>query len=239
MLRIIRFILIGILILSCKEEQVLNFSVFSEVYEENARIEINIPVAEGDSPLSNSINNTLQQQMANALSFSEDPVDSFDLDTAIQKFDGEYRDFKSDIEETSLVWEAIFDGEVIYQSEQVVSVALNSYLNTGGAHGNMTISLHNFDGKTGRLLNAEDIISDIDNFTEFVKPYFLAAITEKDDGNFDDYFFGDPFHLPANIGIHEDGILMLYNVYEIGSYAQGITEFTIPFEDVQAFLTIQ
>ena len=79
----------------------------------------------------------------------------------------------------------------------------------------------------------------MDAFTEFVKPYFEAEIKSKGEERIDDYFFGDPFHLPANIGINDEGILMLYNVYEIASYAQGITEFTIPFEDVERFLKVQ
>lgn len=239
MLRFPVILLICISIFSCKEEQVLSFNSFSKVHEDNARIEINIPIAEGNTPLGNNINKTLENSITNALNFSEEPTDTLDLEQAILKFDGEYRDFKSDFEESSLIWEAIFDAEVIYQSEEVVCIAFNSYMNTGGAHGHMNISLYNFDGKSGRTLQPEDIISDIDKFSDFVKPYFLKAIEEKDDETLEDYFFGEAFHLPANMGINEDGLLMLYNVYEIGSYAQGITEFTIPFEDIQAFLMVQ
>ncbi|MBT8253573.1 MAG: DUF4163 domain-containing protein [Flavobacteriaceae bacterium] len=227
------------LFFSCEEEALVAFSERIEIYDENAIIEINIPKAEGDSELSRSINETLENHIANMLNFGEENLDSVSLDEAIRMFDSEYNQFKSDMEESGLTWEAIFDAEVIYQSHEVICLAINGYMNTGGAHGNMNITFYNFEGETGRILQIDDILTDKEAFTEFVKPYFEKAIESKEGEKLSDYFFGDPFHLPANIGINEDGILMLYNVYEIGSYAQGITEFTIPFEEVEAYLKLK
>jgi hypothetical protein len=51
-----------------------------------------------------------------------------------------------------------------------------------------------------------------------------------------DYFFGKPFHLPENIGYGDEGIILLYNVYEVASYAQGYTEFAIPYDIAESFL---
>ncbi|MBT8271404.1 MAG: DUF3298 and DUF4163 domain-containing protein [Bacteroidia bacterium] len=229
-------LILSIILFSCNEEHVLVFSDKSETYNDNANIEINFPYAEGKSARAKTINYIIENHIANMLTFSEEPEDSLDLSQAVTEFDNEYKRFKEDIAESALVWEAIFDAEVIYQSQEVITLAINGYLNTGGAHGNMNITLYNFD-ESGKVLEVDDIIKDHDAFTNFVKPYFETAIREKDnDEQISDYFFGDPFHLPANIGINEDGVLMLYNVYEIGSYAQGLTEFTIPFEDVEKFL---
>ena len=239
MYRYFSLFLFVFILTSCTQEEVVSFNSVSKIHEDNATIEINIPVAQGESELSKSINKTVSDHIANMLNFSEEPANDLNLDQAIQKFDDEYSSFKSDIEESALVWEAIFDAEVIYQSTDVICIAVNGYMNTGGAHGNMNITLYNFDGETGDILEPKDLLSDVDKFTDFVKPYFIEAIAEKGDAGIEEYFFGDPFHLPANIGINDDGLLMLYNVYEIGSYAQGITEFTIPFEDVQTFLQYQ
>ena len=54
----------------------------------------------------------------------------------------------------------------------------------------------------------------------------------------EDEFFGKDFQLPETIGYSDEGIIILYNPYEIASYAQGIVEFTIPFEDVSSFLNV-
>ena len=44
------------------------------------------------------------------------------------------------------------------------------------------------------------------------------------------------FQLPKNIGYSEDGIILLYNTYEIAPYSTGIIEFVIPFEEVNSLL---
>ena len=232
-------LILSIFLFSCTEEEVLVFADKTEVYTDNANIEINFPYAEGESARAKKINATIENHIANMLLFSEEPQELLGLDQAVSQFDKEYKRFKEDFSESALVWEAIFDAEVIYQSQEVITLAINGYLNTGGAHGNMNITLYNFD-ENGKILEIDDIIKDQEAFIDFVEPYFERAIKEKDqEQKMSDYFFGDPFHLPANIGINEDGVLMLYNVYEIGSYAQGLTEFTIPFEDVEKFLRLQ
>ncbi len=224
------------LLLSCKEEVNLTFSEINTLYEEGAVIEINIPKAEGQTTVSTAINLKIENHIANILNFSEENSDSIELKDAIAQFKKEYSNFKNDFEESALIWEAIFDGEVIYQSSSVVCLAINGYTNTGGAHGNMNITLYNFDAQTGEILELEDLINDISDFTELVKIHFKKETESNNEEGITDYFFGDEFHLPDNIGFNDDGILILYNVYEIASYAQGITEFTIPFEESEAYL---
>ena len=235
--RIVPFLIFFVLF-SCKKEVNISFTEFNKVYNLNAVVELNIPKAQGEKTVSLAINSKIESHIANALSFSEENSDSLQLEEAIFKFQEEYASFKSDFEESAMVWEAMFDGEVIYQSTEVITLAINGYTNTGGAHGNMDISLYNFDATTGKILEINDIISDMDGFSKLVESYFDKEIAKDEDSERSEFFFGEPFHLPANIGFEEDGILILYNVYEIASYAQGITEFTIPFEEVLDYLKI-
>ena len=232
------FILIFLALISCKKEVNITFSEFNKVYNVNAVVELNIPRAQGEKTVSLAINSKIENHIANALSFSEENSDSLQLEEAIVKFQEEYASFKSDYEESAMVWEAMFDGEVVYQSADVITVAINGYTNTGGAHGNMDISLYNFDAHTGDLLEIDDLVSDMEGFKQLVETYFNKEIESDKDAERSEFFFGDPFHLPANIGFNEEGVLILYNVYEIASYAQGITEFTIPFDDVSDYLKI-
>ena len=224
---------------SCDEEVQVSFSEHNALYEDNAVIEVNIPQAQGDDAVSLSINQTINNHLVDMLAFGEEPPENTSLENAITSFDEAYKSFKTDVSETGLAWEAIFDGEVIYKSAGVITIAINSYMNTGGAHGNMNITLYNFDAATGQVLELDDIIDDEDALTNFIEPYFEAAIAEKDNAERSDYFFGDPFHLPANIGLSDEGVLFLYNAYEIAPYAMGMTEFTVPFEDMQRFLLLQ
>jgi len=48
--------------------------------------------------------------------------------------------------------------------------------------------------------------------------------------------FPESSQICANIGYTEEGIVLLYNTYEIAPYSTGIIEFTIPFDKVSSLL---
>jgi hypothetical protein len=225
--------------ISCKEEVNLTFTETSFTISENAIIEINAPNADGNNAVSETINAAIENFIVNIISFNEDLLLHISLNDAAKKFDSIYIAFKDDFEEDSLIWEALIDGEVIYQTPAITCIAINSYLNTGGAHGNMTISFLNFNSQTGQLLHPEDHIKNPVDFIKLAEKYFnLEMQDSSEEGVFDDYFFGNDFHLPENIGFSDEGVILLYNVYEIAPYSEGITEFTIPYEEALPYLKL-
>jgi len=225
-------------IYSCKEEVQITFTEFNIEFSENSLIEINAPRTEDKSDIGDAINSKIESHIANTLNFSSDASEALSLGDALEKFDNEYKAFKNDFEESALMWEATFDGEVTYQSSEVISIAITSYLNTGGAHGSMNVTFLNFNPSSGELLTLDDVIGNKLAFTNLAQQHFKASIQTSEDMIFEDYFFGEGFHLPENIGFNDDGITLFYNVYEIASYAIGITEFTIPFEEVAFHMNI-
>jgi len=227
-------LLFFLILFSCEEATVISFTEINKLYEDNAVIELNIPKAEGSSITSQAINKVIETHIANMLVFLEEPSDTLQLDYAIKNFDSEYKSFKDEFNESAMVWDASFDGEVTYQSPILISIAINSYVNSGGAHGNLNVTFFNFDAATGELLQFDDLFNNKEALTEVVKAHFEEE-TKDNDIN---YFFGEPFSLPANIGFNDEGIICFYNVYEIASYADGITEFTVPFEAVEDYLNM-
>lgn len=227
-------LLLVLILFSCEEVTLVNFTETNNIYNENAIIELNIPKAEGTSTKAQAINKVVENHIANMLVFLEEPSDTLQLDYAIENFDSEYKSFKDGFGESAMVWDASFDGEVTYQSPMLISIAINSYINSGGAHGNLNVTFFNFDASTGELLQFDDLFNDKEGLKEIVKTHF----EEETKGSEINYFFGEPFSLPANIGFNDEGIVCFYNVYEIASYADGITEFTVPFEDVEAYLNM-
>lgn len=221
------------LVFSCAVTAPLIFTEINELYEENAVVELNIPKAEGDSEQSKAINKVIENHIANMLVFFEEPSDTIQLDYAIKFFDSEYKSFKEGFGESAMVWDASFDGEVTYQTEELISIAINSYMNSGGAHGNSSITFYNFDA-SGDLLTFNDLFTNKDDLTSVVKTFF----EKETEGSSINYFSGEEFHLPANIGFNDEGVLFFYNVYEIASYADGITEFTIPFQEIEHYLKL-
>ena len=108
-------------------------------------------------------------------------------------------------------------------------------MNTGGAHGNSRIDFLNFNPETGKLYAMTDLIDDFDGFSALAETHFKAEVKTDDTA---DYFFGKDFQLPESIGFNEAGVIILYNTYEIAAYSEGVTEFTIPYEDANSYLKI-
>ncbi|AXT18757.1 DUF4163 domain-containing protein [Flavobacteriaceae bacterium AU392] len=231
-------IVISLTVFSCKKEVPITFSEIELKYNDLAMIEINIPKAEGNTENASMLNSKIQNHIANTLNYVEDYIENLKLETAIEVFNNEYSSFKANFEDSELIWEAIFDGEITYQSSEIISIPITSYLNTGGAHGSLNVTFLNFDPESGNLLSFEEFIEDINGFKTLAKTYFEKKFGITNDKSFEDYFFGQNFLLPENIGFNDEGILLFYNVYEIASYTDGPTEFTIPFDEVQSYLKI-
>ena len=87
------------------------------------------------------------------------------------------------------------------------------------------------------MYSNEDLFTNIEGFKTLAKTYFLDHM-KNEGSNISEFFFGKDFQLPENIGFNEEGVILLYNVYEIASYNQGYTEFVIPLENVLQFLKI-
>lgn len=223
-------------IVSCKKEIQLIFEEQNTLYDTNAIIEINIPEAQGNSIAAKGINNKIRSHIANSLNFSEIDDTATKLSQSIERFNSEFIDFKERFGESSLVWEATFDGEIMYQSPEVLSISLTSYINTGGAHGNSIVKVFNFNPKNGYLLEFKDLIINKGAFSTIAKQFFTKEVALKSSEDITDFFYGKDFELPENIGYNEEGLLLLYNTYEIASYSMGITEFTIPYSEINSLL---
>ncbi|WOD44906.1 DUF3298 and DUF4163 domain-containing protein [Hwangdonia lutea] len=217
---------------SCKTDKPINFTETNITSENNQIVEINIPLANTDNDAAKSINAATKDYVIKALQIGEsNNTTEKSVEESIEDFNQEYTDFINDFPESTQKWEAQIDGEVIFKAQDIISISLTSYTNTGGAHGNLNISFLNFDTSTGKLLDTNALFTDIEGFKSMAKKHFEASIKDKD-------LLLDPetFQLPENIGYSDDGIILLYNTYEIAPYSSGILEFSIPFEDAKPYL---
>ena len=97
-----------------------------------------------------------------------------------------------------------------------------------------TNSFLNFNAETGNRIPNKNLFKNESDFKAAVKPYYEAALNEDDI-----IFEPDNFQLPANIGYNEEGIILLYNTYEIAPYSTGIIDFTIPIDKVSSLLVFK
>lgn len=234
MIRNTLFLLLScfLFIFACNEAPKTTFSETNITTDNNKLVEVNIPKAIGTSLVSNEINSEIKKIVIATLQIGEpETITSKSIEESIKTFNDEYNAFNADFPDTIAPWEAQIDGEIMFQSPELISIAITSYVNTGGAHGITNISFLNFNAITGKRILNKDLFTDEAAFKEASQPYFKAAIEEDDV-----LFETDNFQLPANIGYNEEGIILMYNTYEIAPYSTGIIDFTIPIEEVSSYL---
>ena len=235
MKKIISIFSLLLIIVSCKNEVkplVFETEVISQSFDAN--IEIAFNRVKGKSIIANSINTTIEKELIKTIPNSETYKS---LNEALDAFNEQYKTFSKEFEEESQPWELNIETEIVYESQEVITLVLSSYSDTGGAHGNDRIQLLNFNTNTGTLYSKSEIINDIPKFKILAESYFLKNL-ESEGLNISEFFFGKPFQLPENFGFSEEGLILVYNVYEIASYSQGYTEFVIPFEEAANYLKI-
>ncbi|TNJ46993.1 DUF3298 and DUF4163 domain-containing protein [Tamlana fucoidanivorans] len=224
------FLSLAVLV-ACKEESTLSFSEFTLASKDNTIVELDIILASGDSEAANNVNAEIEKTIIFCLNAEKHNTDN--LEVSIQNFNQDYIDFKKDFPESPQVWEAQIDGEVLYQTEDIISISITTYTNTGGAHGLLSITFLNFNPETGLLIPTINLINNTDEFSKLAQFYFEQSITK------DDILFSpNTFQLPKNMAYTEEGIVLLYNAYEIAPYSTGIIEFKIPYHDANPFLVL-
>ncbi|WP_282122784.1 DUF3298 and DUF4163 domain-containing protein [Algibacter mikhailovii] len=220
--------------LSCKEEKpAITFTENNYLLSNDNIVSINIPEAHGNAEITKKINTSLEAKIQAFLNTSQSNENSGkSINNSIDAFNNEFKDFKSSFPESQQIWEAQFDGEVLYQSNDIISIALTSYVNTGGAHGMLTVSFLNFNPNTGDILGNTELINDTQGFKKAALPFLLKSVENKDT----DIKQNTEFPMPENMAYSTSGFILLYNPYEIAPYSSGLIECTIPYEYVAQYL---
>lgn len=224
---------------ACDDDVTVTFEKQHIDQNKTAAIAINYPKAMGTKAVVNKINETIEHTIANDMNMSDTAENKMTLSDAASQFDAEFKKFKKDNEDSSQKWEVKVDGDVVYQSENVICINIQSYIDTGGAHGNSRVTYLNFNAQTGAFIEQGDIINNIPEFKKIAEKAFKEQTKPQDDEEtIEDFFFGEDFQLPGNMGFTRDGLALLYNNYEIASYAQGTTKIILPYNQIKDLLKV-
>ncbi len=230
---------------SCQKEGVLSFESQRIPVEKCApcpRVEITVPVAVNHPSVAKDINALIEKRVGKILSFGEDQV-VLSYQEAIKKFREEYSILQSEFPDEEVAdWEASVNGIVSYDSPVLVSIKLDSYMYSGGAHGYGATTYLNFDKRTGEPLENWELFKNPDDFTAFAETKFRIQenIPSNVDINATGFMFDkEVFELPDNIGFTQKGLELIYNQYEIASYADGQKTLVLPYDELQNYLKIQ
>jgi hypothetical protein len=234
-----------LLLLGCQKEDKLTFDTV--VFEETPcsdcpDVQINLPHAIDQSRLAKTINTALTEEVISLLLFDEGEASVTTIPEAIDSFKDGFLDLKGLFEEEATQWEARINGEVLYEDPNRLTIQLSSYLFTGGAHGYTSQRFLNFDKVKGTELENRQLFKDGEGFQQFAERKFREQenIPLGQPINQTGLMFEqDTFYLPENIGFTKDGLQLLYNPYEVASFADGPIVLTLPYQEVGPFLSAQ
>mgnify|MGYP001459977929 CR=1 FL=1 len=244
MKRLLFLFLFSLMFVGCKNDNGLVFepSNFGNVPCENcALVNISIPKAIGNMRLDETINTALREEITFILKY-DDEVEASSIDMAIKSFQNAFAKLKEKFPEESTQWEATINGEVTFENEWILTIRLDYFLFTGGAHGYGSTRFLNFDKTKAVELNNEGLFKDILDFEGFAEAKFRKqeGIPSSESINSTGFMFEeDLFYLPDNMGFTKEGLQLFYEQYEVASYADGPIILTFPFEEIQKFLAQQ
>ena len=131
----------------------------------------------------------------------------------------------------------IVEPSIITNTSALLSLSLNMYDYTGGAHGNYWSYYFNYDLSTGEEITLDRIFKDDIDYLEVLYQYLFERVKDNEvfRNNLDIYYYKDKE--PLQFYIEDGEIYIFFDVYGIGSYADGQQVFDIPIEVVNNYLS--
>ncbi|WP_172822584.1 DUF3298 and DUF4163 domain-containing protein [Gramella sp. MAR_2010_147] len=202
-------------------------------------ISLVFPVAENGTGEAEKINKEIENFLLNTIDYQEDGGVEKPEELA-ENFIKNYQETAREFPEYELPWEATINGKVAYHTPNLISLKFNTDMFTGGAHGYRSTRYLNFDSETGKILKPEDLFTS--EFIDFVEKDFRnkKGIPLNENINSTGLFFeNDRFHLPQNIGITNEKVILHYNAYEIAPYAAGNFILTYSRNKIEQFFNLK
>lgn len=214
------------------------YAISSESCVTCATLSISIPKALDQTKLSEAINIALREEIITLLNFDEES-DAQNIESAVNAFVKDYKNLQGKFPEEAMPWEAKIIGVITFENNEIITIKLDSYLFTGGAHGYSTIRFLNFNKEKGIEMEHQELFKNINDFKTFAEAAFRdqESIPAEALINSTGYMFEtENFYLPENIGYTDTGVLLFYEPYAIASYADGPVTLTLPFSEINPFL---
>lgn len=109
---------------------------------------------------------------------------------------------------------------ILVREGRVLCFETTYYMYMGGPHGDGTLNYDCYDIATGSLYDFNYLGEDV--WGDAVRALIYQRIIELwDDATFS-YITPETIHIPESVRITEDGILLVYQTYEVAPYACGI-----------------
>jgi len=135
---------------------------------------------------------------------------------------------------SSAPWQLTGEARRLSRRGNLLTVEINSYLYTGGAHGMPSVHWLNWDLATGEAVSLDQIIQG-GREREFWREARAAHQRWLDDqpGANREFRKMWPFRRSEDFRLGDEGLVLLYGVYVLGPYVLGPVQLTIPWEELR------
>ncbi|MBT8236718.1 MAG: DUF3298 and DUF4163 domain-containing protein [Bacteroidia bacterium] len=230
------FLAVLLFVIGCRDEQSLGMLPMTYT-QQDPKVQLQLPQADSTLQLGRSVNEALEEEVISLLAFDE-ALDISDITMAVKSFTAGYKELTENFPGTP-EWEANVTANISYEDAHILSIKMESYLFTGGAHGYEEIRFLNFDKRRGRVIEGINMFTNFGPILDLAEAAFrhMHNIPEEASINSTGFMFeGEVFHLPDTIGFDTHGMILHYNQYEVASYADGPIRISLPWVDVQPLL---
>lgn len=127
-------------------------------------------------------------------------------------------------------YENISQTFVFYYDEKILSLGKNTYIYDGGAHGMMNIQRKNYDIDSMKLIQLKNELKiENEQFINMIKTKLLDKYMKSE------FFNIDKIKLSGNFEVRQNGLVFVWEAYEIASYSKGIIELFVSYEDLKPY----
>jgi len=236
----------GSLVLSCYTLSDQHFLLQGDGSKKNSpKAEINITLLYPDISIGDTFKDTIDLIMTEVLLSESMLVTSPNKileDIRFDFFDSYIRATEGieDLSSTaSFNWEKNITMDVRYNENNILSLKIEKYAYTGGAHGIFMTEYVVFSSQQGERLSLKDIFKE--NFNDELNSILDKKLREMngikaEENLIDSGFFVDKIESTDNFYINDDGIGFFYNVYSIAPFSTGATELFIQFDELTELL---
>lgn len=186
---------------------------------EKIEVELNIPLISGmkDQALQEKINRNFETEI---ITF-KDEVEKSAEEELIEQENWM----------TIYPYQAYVSYELPYNKNHILSIIINYYSYTGGAHGMTVRKTLNINTDSGKILEIKDFFPGNGDYQQIV----LEEVRRQIESEQDNYYantLDNLDSLPEDLQFYlEEGkIIVYFGLYEIAPYAAGIPEFPIPLD---------
>jgi hypothetical protein len=203
-----------------------------------ATYEVQYPIIKG---IARAANDSLLEQIAKSIDTGNPEAQSSSFEDAGALFISDFAQAQIEFPENTMGWYFKASVHVSLLTDTLVSLKSSAEFFTGGAHGGYGTYFINIRPSTGETVTLDNIFRSgyEESLRAIGENVFRKSLNLTDSASLAEEGFEfpqDKFELNDNFGLSKDGILFVFNIYEIAPYVLGAQEILIPYDKIKGLL---